>query len=168
MLTDTSRAADFPSLKGIHYLNTAAESIPPTCVGEALQEYWRDKLLGMKGRDGHYARAEEHFTRALEEMLLARLKLAVLALVELFTLLEKLVALNSAGMVSLIELVKVDGPAFVTTSVKLVVLPTATVLEPTSLLTLKVTTLVTVPATVAVAWPLLVVPVGIKTVKVLV
>ena len=69
----------------------------------------------------------------------ARLKLAVLALVLLFTLLEKPVALNSAGMVSLIALVKVEGPAFVTTSVKLVVLPTATVLEPTSLLTPRLT-----------------------------
>ncbi|MEI2725913.1 MAG: aminotransferase class V-fold PLP-dependent enzyme [Verrucomicrobiota bacterium] len=41
------------------YLNTAAESIPPVCVGAALQEYFRDKLRGMKGRDGHYARMEE-------------------------------------------------------------------------------------------------------------
>ena len=71
--------------------------------------------------------------------LLASVKLAVLALVLLFTLLEKLLALNSAGMVSLIEPVNVDGPAFVTTSVKLVVLPTATVLEPTSLLTPRLT-----------------------------
>ena len=78
--------------------------------------------------------------------LLASVKLAVLALVELLTLLEKLVALNSAGTVSLIALVKVEGPALVTTSVKLVVLPTATVLEPTSLETptlTVVTTLIT-------------------------
>ena len=69
--------------------------------------------------------------------LLARLKLAVVALA--LTLLEKPVALNSAGMVSLIELASVEGPAFVTTSVKLVVLPTATVVEPTSLLTPRLT-----------------------------
>ena len=37
MLTETSRLRDFPTLQGITYLNTAAESIPPLCVGEALQ-----------------------------------------------------------------------------------------------------------------------------------
>ena len=72
-----------------------------------------------------------------------RLKLEVLALMLLFTLLEKLVALNSAGMVSLIELLRVEGPAFVTTKVKLVVLPTATVVEPTSLVTPRLTTGIT-------------------------
>ena len=51
---------------------------------------------------------------------------------------------------------------------KLVVPPTATVEEPTSLLGLMLTTLVTVPGAVAVVLPLLVVPVGINTVKVLV
>ena len=55
MLSDMSRLADFPGLTGIHYLNTAAENIPPTCVGEALQAYWRDKQLGMQGRDAHFA-----------------------------------------------------------------------------------------------------------------
>ena len=40
------------------YLNTAAESIPPVCVGEAMQQYWRDKLLGMRGRDLHFAQVE--------------------------------------------------------------------------------------------------------------
>jgi len=59
MLTDSSRAADFPSLKGIHYLNTAAESIPPVCVGEAVSEYMRHKSLGMRGRDFHFPRVEE-------------------------------------------------------------------------------------------------------------
>ena len=54
MLSDVSRRADFPSLTGIHYLNTAAENVPPTCVGEALQCYWRDKQLGMRGRDKHF------------------------------------------------------------------------------------------------------------------
>ena len=59
MIDPQRRAQDFPSLTSKCYLNTAAESIPPVCVGEALQEYWRDKLLGMKGRDGHYARVEQ-------------------------------------------------------------------------------------------------------------
>lgn len=59
MLTPSSRAADFPALNGIHYLNTAAESIPPTCVGEALQAYWRDKQQGMHGRHAHFAAVEQ-------------------------------------------------------------------------------------------------------------
>ena len=54
MLSESSRQSDFPGLAGIHYLNTAAENIPPTCVGEALQAYWRDKQLGMRGRDAHF------------------------------------------------------------------------------------------------------------------
>ena len=54
MLTDARRRADFPALDGIHYLNTAAESIPPECVGQALQKYWRDKQRGMNGRDAHF------------------------------------------------------------------------------------------------------------------
>lgn len=58
MLTDATRTRDFPSLTGITYLNTAAESIPPRCVGEALQAYWQDKLKGMRGRDGHFAAVE--------------------------------------------------------------------------------------------------------------
>jgi cysteine desulfurase/selenocysteine lyase len=58
MLTESSRLRDFPSLSDRAYLNTAAESIPPLCVGEAIQQYWHDKLLGMKGRDGHYAAVE--------------------------------------------------------------------------------------------------------------
>jgi selenocysteine lyase/cysteine desulfurase len=59
MLSDSSRAADFPSLKGIHYLNTAAESIPPLCVNEAVAEYMQHKSLGMRGRDFHFPRVEE-------------------------------------------------------------------------------------------------------------
>ena len=72
---------------------------------------------------------------------LTRLKLAVLALVLLFTLLDTraIVLLNWLGKVSLMLLVKVDGPALVTTSVKLVVPPTATVVLPTSLLTPRLT-----------------------------
>ena len=58
MLTDATRRRDFPSLEGIAYLNTAAESIPPLAVHEALERYWRDKTLGMRGRDGHFAAVE--------------------------------------------------------------------------------------------------------------
>lgn len=58
MLTAQSRATDFPTLAAITYLNTAAESIPPVCVGEAITTYWNDKLCGMKGRDSHFAHVE--------------------------------------------------------------------------------------------------------------
>ena len=58
MLTESTRLRDFPALSGMTYLNTAAESIPPLCTGEAIQTYWRDKLRGMKGRDGHFAQVE--------------------------------------------------------------------------------------------------------------
>ena len=58
MLTDSTRHQDFPALDGIIYLNTAAESIPPRCVGDAIHAYWEDKLRGMKGRDGHFAAVE--------------------------------------------------------------------------------------------------------------
>lgn len=58
MLTAESLARDFPSLNGISYLNTAAESVPPLCVGEAVEEYIRDKSLGMKGREPHFGRVE--------------------------------------------------------------------------------------------------------------
>lgn len=59
MFTDLSRTRDFPSLQGITYLNTAAESIPPECVGEAIQAYWQDKQKGMRGREGHFAAVEQ-------------------------------------------------------------------------------------------------------------
>ncbi len=58
MLTHPDRQRDFPALDGITYLNTAAESLPPLCVGEAIQAYWLDKQLGMKGRDRHFAQVE--------------------------------------------------------------------------------------------------------------
>jgi len=58
MLTESTRLHDFPTLSGFTYLNTAAESIPPRCTGEAIESYWRDKLRGMKGRDGHFAQVE--------------------------------------------------------------------------------------------------------------
>ena len=58
MLTAATRQADFPALTGRHYLNTAAESVPPRCVHEALEDYWRDKTQGMNGRVAHFARVE--------------------------------------------------------------------------------------------------------------
>ena len=59
MLTAESRRQDFPSLEGIAYLNTAAESIPPLCVAEAVAEYMRHKSMGMRGREPHFARVEQ-------------------------------------------------------------------------------------------------------------
>ena len=53
MLTSESRQTDFPSLADRAYLNTAAESIPPVSVHEALAQYARDKGLGMRGRVPH-------------------------------------------------------------------------------------------------------------------
>lgn len=58
MLTADARRRDFPSLEGRAYLNTAAEGIPPLSVGEALQQYFRDKQLGMDGRQPHAAQWE--------------------------------------------------------------------------------------------------------------
>lgn len=58
MLTPATRHRDFPALDSMTYLNTAAESIPPLCVGEALQTYWHDKLRGMRGRDAHFQQVE--------------------------------------------------------------------------------------------------------------
>jgi selenocysteine lyase/cysteine desulfurase len=55
MLTEESRRRSFPSLQGKIYLNTAAEGIPPVSVGEALEQYFRDKQLGMDGREKHQA-----------------------------------------------------------------------------------------------------------------
>ncbi len=59
MLTPETRRRDFPALETMTYLNSAAESIPPLCVGEALQAYWQDKLRGMKGREPHFAVVEQ-------------------------------------------------------------------------------------------------------------
>lgn len=59
MLTVESRRDSFPSLAEMVYLNTAAEGIPPLEVGEALNEYFRDKQLGMDGRERHFAALEE-------------------------------------------------------------------------------------------------------------
>ncbi len=48
MLTDSTRQLDFSTLSGMTYLNTAAESIPPCCTGEAIGKYCRDKLRGLR------------------------------------------------------------------------------------------------------------------------
>lgn len=58
MLEPETRQADFPSLSSMTYLNTAAEGIPPRPVAEALKEYYQDKLLGMDGRELHFAKWE--------------------------------------------------------------------------------------------------------------
>lgn len=58
MLTPESRNLHFPGLATMTYLNTAAESVPPTCVGEAIRRYWEDKLCGMAGRESHFAHVE--------------------------------------------------------------------------------------------------------------
>lgn len=63
MLTPESRLAQFPLLERMVYLNSAAEGIPPLLVQEALDEYFRDKQLGMDGRGPHFAALEE--TKAL-------------------------------------------------------------------------------------------------------
>lgn len=59
MLTAESRCRSFPSLAEMVYLNTAAEGIPPLEVREALDQYFRDKQLGMDGRERHFATLEE-------------------------------------------------------------------------------------------------------------
>ena len=59
MLTPESRLRDFPALAHMTYLNTAAESIPPLCVHEAIAQYVRDKNEGMRGRVAHYAAVEQ-------------------------------------------------------------------------------------------------------------
>ena len=58
MLSVEKRLRDFPALSQLTYLNTAAESIPPQCVHEAIQQYCRDKNDGMRGRKAHFAALE--------------------------------------------------------------------------------------------------------------
>lgn len=55
MLTAEHRLRDFAGLSQMTYLNTAAEGIPPLAVGQALQQYFHDKQLGMDGRDAHFS-----------------------------------------------------------------------------------------------------------------
>jgi len=59
MLSPEKRVQDFPALTDIVYLNTAAESIPPVCVHEAMTQYGRDKNDGMRGRKAHFAVLDE-------------------------------------------------------------------------------------------------------------
>ncbi len=58
MFTADERLRDFPALSQLTYLNTAAESIPPQCVYEAIQQYCHDKNDGMRGREAHFATLE--------------------------------------------------------------------------------------------------------------
>ncbi|MDB5390347.1 MAG: csd 1 [Planctomycetaceae bacterium] len=58
MLTAETRIRDFPSLSEMTYLNSAAEGIPPLAVRDAFLQYFRDKQLGMDGRDRHAAQWE--------------------------------------------------------------------------------------------------------------
>jgi len=53
MLDAASRSRDFPTLGEMTYLNTAAEGIPPTVVGEALARYFGDRQYGAPGRERH-------------------------------------------------------------------------------------------------------------------
>lgn len=64
MLSPESRLVDFPSLEGMTYLNTAAESIPPLPVRDALAAYWEHKTMGMSGRDYHFAELDQCRKRA--------------------------------------------------------------------------------------------------------
>jgi cysteine desulfurase / selenocysteine lyase len=59
MLTLASRQQQFPTLDQMVYLNSAAEGIPPLVVREALDQYFRDKQLGMDGRVPHFAALDE-------------------------------------------------------------------------------------------------------------
>ncbi|MCC6456563.1 MAG: aminotransferase class V-fold PLP-dependent enzyme [Caldilineaceae bacterium] len=58
MLTEETRQHSFPSLSQMTYLNSAAEGIPPLEVHAALDQYFRDKQLGMDGREHHAAQYE--------------------------------------------------------------------------------------------------------------
>ncbi len=66
MLTEAERKRSFPTLAEMVYLNTAAEGIPPLEVGRALEQYFRDKLLGMDGRERHFAVLERAKTLVAE------------------------------------------------------------------------------------------------------
>lgn len=66
MITPDAIHRNFPSLKDKTYLNTAAEGIPPLVVGQALTKYWEDKLLGMDGRDSHFAQEAQARERAAQ------------------------------------------------------------------------------------------------------
>ncbi len=66
MLTAESRSEEFPLLREITYLNTAAEGLPPRGVWENVQRYWEHKRLGMRGRDFHFPEVERCRERAAQ------------------------------------------------------------------------------------------------------
>jgi cysteine desulfurase/selenocysteine lyase len=53
VLDPETRRADFPTLEGMTYLNTAAEGIPPLAVRNAYLEYFADRQQGAPGRAAH-------------------------------------------------------------------------------------------------------------------
>lgn len=59
MLTPEERDQLFPGLTERVYLNTAAEGIPPASSHASLEQYSREKALGMEGRDALFAELEE-------------------------------------------------------------------------------------------------------------
>ena len=77
MLTTESRRRSFPMLDEMVYLNTAAEGMPPVEVGEALAQYFRDKQLGMDGRERHFAALEETKSLVAELYGLAAAEIAI-------------------------------------------------------------------------------------------
>ena len=77
MLTAESRRRSFPMLDEMVYLNTAAEGMPPVEVGEALAQYFRDKQLGMDGRERHFAALEETKSLVAELYGLAAAEIAI-------------------------------------------------------------------------------------------
>ena len=77
MLTADSRRRSFPMLDEMVYLNTAAEGMPPVEVGEALAQYFRDKQLGMEGRERHFVALEETKSLVAELYGLAAAEVAI-------------------------------------------------------------------------------------------
>src|SRR4051794_25074239 len=105
MLTPESRRHDFPTLEGMIYLNTAAESIPPTIVGEALEQYWRDKLQGMRGRESHFARLEQCRAAAARLIGLAPSEVSFCSCsAEAYNLLATALCLNSSDQIVITDL----------------------------------------------------------------
>jgi len=66
MLTDEEKNANFPGLRDMVYLNTAAEGIPVTASLEALEVYHSHKSMGMAGRDHLFQEYEVCQARAAE------------------------------------------------------------------------------------------------------
>lgn len=49
----------FPLTSGVHYLDTAAEGLPPLAAHEALEEYWHEKSRGTPGRERLFRKQAE-------------------------------------------------------------------------------------------------------------